>query len=350
VGESKTIQKLRDDCDNYDRTVQALKGLARELLWDDKQKCRVEDGRWFMGRRMHINAPPAPEGGKSKKKQVVTPDLVVQPDANFGYVVEAKASLPRDDDHRRRNLIQIFKYGEALQGWETIDERIKTHDVVLLVDHFHGKSACKAIEELRSNGLRSKAKLAVVRFGILERRENTLSLELECGELTSVDKVNKLLGPLAVPLGAIVCDPNFISVQLYDGEPPEPTLMKFIHESFMNHLSREELEFLRSQGEVELDVDVVKLRQLLSETIGPGHNGKRVPEIPKLVWVKRAMKRFVELGWAKGEDSEDKVFKYRVRKRRKEYEQFLKICARGIDRKSNSGLEDDQLDLEMETT
>ena len=289
------ISDIKVDCDNYDQTVQALKALAHELLWDDKNNKIIGNGSAYFGRRMDTSG----ENRISPNKKV-TPDLVVKLHEKYGVIAEAKITFPSDQRYRKETIIPIQKYDDNLIGWDTSDETIKVHDVILLVHLFHGKKTKNDIATLlKSKEISFKKKFSIITFAVVEQEQTFLNLDLIDGTLSDKDKSSKLEGNVAIKLEHIAANPHFSHIQLYDDRPPLPLLMGCIHEALLSALDRDQYLDLNETNRVEIEVDTKRLRKILSKNCGPGDGNPRTPEIPKLVWVRDAMGQFVKMGWAK---------------------------------------------------
>ncbi len=319
---AEVIQRLRVKCNNYDQTVQAIKALAHELLWDDNNKELVPGGTAFVGRRMDTS----PTNRVSPSDQV-TPDLVVRRTPIYGVVAEAKLALSSSAEQRRDTIVGVQKYDDDLRGWDTSDGLLKQHDVLMIVQHFHGKQVQEEIAALRKEGaLQFQRNFGLLCFAIVEEEQVWMSLELLEGSLADKGKTAKLSRRLPLALEHVAANPLLGAVTLYDAEPPYPLLMDRIHEAVLSELDGEEHLQLREEGLVEKRIQVRDLRGLLSDLFGPGQSTERVPEIPRASWVEKALRLFVKLGWSKriGEGR----YVYLVKNRRRPLEQFLKVCAR----------------------
>jgi hypothetical protein len=325
------LKRIAIDSDNYNKTVQALKALAHEILWDDRAQQTFSGGEAYFGRKMRTTA-----SNRISPNCQVTPDLVVMQSDEYGLVAEAKMSLPSNEEYRARELQQIAKYDDDLSGWDTVNGRLPRCDLALIVDHFIGEDVRGHVERLGdSGGLEVKRPLSVIAFALMVAAQGVqvISLKLLYGRLTDSTKHEKLARALQIKLEHVVGNPRFSGVRLYDHEPPAPLLMELIHETVNGDLTREERLVFREEGEVRKKVDVRELREQLSECYGPGEEAERVPEIPKSAWVREAMRRFVKLGWASKGD-ERNTFTYILKRRREPLRQFRELYAEELYKKA----------------
>jgi len=319
------ISQVRDECDNYIQTVQALKALANELLWDEEQERLVVDGKSYFGRKMDTS----PSNRISPDTQV-TPDLLVMRSENANYVVEAKLALSKDPAKREGKLIEVQKYDDDFRGWDGSEGCVASHDIIMLVRYFHGVNVRDQIAQLRDDKkMRFERNFAVITFHRVVETQTWMSLELLDGILRPKEKQNKLARrDKPIRLELLVGNPQFGHVKLYDAPPPAPLLMDQIHETILGTLPAEDNLQLMETGKVEREIDIGVLREMVSESFGPRDDDERTPDIPKQAWVRHAMVLFVKLGWAK--QVERSKYIYEVRQRRSPLDQFVKLCAREV--------------------
>jgi len=320
------IAQVRDECDNYNQTVQALKALANELLWDEAQQRLVADGKAYFGRKMDTSS-----ANRISPDAQVTPDLLVlrSQNANY-YVVEGKLALSKDPAKREAKLIEIQKYDDDFRGWDGSQGRVASHDIILLVRFFHGVNVRNQIAQLRADKkMMFERNFAVVTFHRVVETETWMSLELLDGILRPKEKQEKLARrDKPIRLDLLVANPQFGHVKLYDAPPPAPLLMDQIHETILATLPPEDNLQLMEEGKVEREMDLGVLRDMVSESFGPSGGDDRTPDIPKQDWVRHAMVLFAKLGWAKQVGRSKYV--YEVRQRRNPFDQFVKLRAREV--------------------
>ncbi|HOX36864.1 MAG TPA: hypothetical protein PL033_02655 [Candidatus Brocadiia bacterium] len=317
------IKAIRNEIDDYQQTVLALKATANEFMFDDEVGDLNREVKVRFGRRM-----------KKSSDKIVTPDLVVTRSSGYGIVGEAKLALPDTKEYQVKEILQIKEYDDDLSGWDTVDGRIQSHDIIQLVHHLRGPTVRQLVEEMQQKGeLILERNLAVVRFCTVAQRDTWLSLELCCGALQDKVKQAKLAKCLPIKYSLVAGNPHFASVKLYDACPPLPYLMVLIHETIVNELTQDKLLQLREEGRLWVELNVQDFRRKLSSFYGPGEEGEAVPEIPRANWIHNAMNQFVAMGWAKKHKDENDTYDYEVRKRRKLDEQFIRVYAKTMLRK-----------------
>lgn len=120
------IDRIRDEINNYEATVAALQAFIDFVARQDERD--MAHTPHSLGRKM--NTSPT---NVIQPNTEITPDAVVQRSDELGYVLEAKASLPRDQDAWQSDIDQLRKYDDHLTGWWTPTELIHESDVVSLI-------------------------------------------------------------------------------------------------------------------------------------------------------------------------------------------------------------------------
>ena len=322
---AKVIDDLRIESDNYIRTVQALKAMANELLWDDVSRKLTPNGNAYFGMRLATS----PKNRISPNNNV-TPDLVVSVPRKYNVLVEAKLALSADAVKRQAKLLDLQKYDDDLIGLSTPSGKSRNHDIILLVAFTHAINVKDDLNRLQTEKMLSfERNFALVRFMRMEEDKMWFVLELVLGCLKDKNKTDKLQRPLAIEMEHLVSNPRFGHIKLYDAEPPLPLLMQQIHELVFNSLTRKERLALRERTQVDITLSISKVRQQLAETCGPGITQvERIPDIPKSQWIRRALQAFIKLGWAEKHKQKRNTFIYHVKKRREPLGQFNKFCAK----------------------
>jgi len=320
---AQILESLKIEANNYMRTVQALKAVANELLWDDANRRLVLEGHAYFGRRLNTSS-----NNRISPTNQVTPDLVVSLPHKHNVVVEAKLALSGDPDKRKAKLIDAQKYDDDLTGFDTTVTETTDHDLVLLVDLTHAQDIKDHIVKLQeAEEIEFKKKFALIRFMQNVQYKTFFVLEMVFGSLTDQAKTDKLLKTVSIEMDLLVSNPRFGHVLFYDADPPLPFLMQQIHELVFNKLTREQILTLQEESQVDVTVTVRNIREDLADSCGPGsESGERTPDIPKSNWVNKAFQAFVRLGWAKRQKGN--AYIYCVRKRRKPLEQFYIFCAK----------------------
>ena len=319
------INELRKECDNYNRALEALKGLAHEMLWDTDLKACVADGKAFFGRRMHSS-----EANRIAPSRKLTPDLVGQRTATSGFIVELKASVPENAEHRQAKLEDVQKYDDDLLGWPTPTQKLDTHDLILLIDYPNSEVIKRDIERmLASKQMTSERPFALVYFNHTQRAEDTwLALHLISGQVSDSEKQQKLSRIQMMHPENIAANPIFGKVLIYDACPPLPLLMLRLYTAIVSNLSEEEGLRLRLEGQFQKTYRLSEMKSILADYCCPEQTDPRVPNVPQTAWLKAVVRLWEDMGWATKSDAQKGSFDIIIKKTRREpFEQFLRACA-----------------------
>lgn len=318
------IQRLRRECNDYEQTVLALKAVSHELCWGDQDRKLVPESKPCLGRRMDTSV-----SNRVSPQTTVTPDLVVS-FGDRGTLGEAKIALSNKPDLRERRFLDLQKYDDELHGWDAPDERVKGHDVVLIVHHSRGPAVAEQLDELTAaNKFKMSRSFGVISFVVNQQSQTFLALQLVSGKLDDPDKTRKLRFIVNLPLGYVAANPAFANVKLYDQRPPDPLLMQLVYETVQSGLSPEQCDRLNDEYEVPVEISLDELQSRIAVQHGPGAEKRhRTPEIPRKAWLADVVERFIDLKWASWSQSRSDTMRYVVKSRRRPFEQFLHLCAK----------------------
>lgn len=316
------IQRLRVECDNYDRSLSALKALTHELLWDAQQRQSLPDAVAHFGRRMHTSA-----ANRVSPLRKVTPDMVAQKSASQGVVIELKASLPADAAQKRAQIVSVLKYDDVLTGW---CDGQPVHDLVLLIDHGNSETGKdELLAAIAAGEFQCDRPFALVYFVHTNRADATwISLHLIHGNLSDAGKTATLRTICHISPEHIESNPKFGRVRLYDANPPLPLLMQRLYEAINSNVTDEESLRLRTEGTITKPLSLAQMKDLLCDYCCPKQTDPRVPNLPETKWLKKAIEKWVAIGWAEKSTAIPNAFDVTIKKSRREpFNQFLKICA-----------------------
>jgi hypothetical protein len=338
------IAQLRTECDNYDRALQALKALTHELLWDSANKVCTPDSVASFGRRMH--STPSNRVAPSRK---LTPDMVAQVGGGHSYVIELKASVPENEAHRRERLEEVQKYDDDLTGWLT---PTPSHDLLLLIDYANHITVKEDIEAMEGAGcFRCNRPFAIVSFTLQPRGEATwIMLQLVHGRLSNGSKHTTLHRICSIHPENLKANPLFGGVLLYDANPPLPLLLIRMYEAVNSNFTEEESLRLRTEGQVTKTYVLSELKEQIADYCCPLQTDQRVPKLPETAWIKRALKVWLDMGWAIKSPNVPGSYDIVVKKARRTqpFEQFLKVCSetdvKALKRREKEQLKQKKLD------
>jgi len=218
----QTVESIKNEVDNYIRTVQALKAVANELLFDDASRKLVSEGKAYFGRRLDTSS-----NNRISPNNQVTPDLVISLPLKQNVVVEAKLAMSGDTDLRKSKLIETQKYDDDLTGFDANVTKFIDHDIVLLVGFSHAKEIAEHIATLQKNReIEFKKKFALIGFIRNSERKTWFMLDLVSGCLTDQEKTKKLQHTINIDMDHLISNQHFGNIEFYDADPPLPLLMR----------------------------------------------------------------------------------------------------------------------------
>lgn len=241
----------------------------------------------------------------------VTPDLIVQMNDKYGIVGEVKIAFPENKEHWDDDFKQIQKYDDHLKGWITSDEYIESNDIVLLT-HLTKKTPCVdyITDKLSSKEIQFNRNFAVVAFSKNIRAEFFMFLEKAYGNISDSAMNESLRKGINMPLNRFM---PIYKIKFYDTEPPLPYLMCILWEEIIPQLANDEDLMIKKGHIIDIEVNCQKITEMLQEQFALRINhDDRQPDIPKKAWVKKALDKFEELGYAekKMNSNEDYVVRW----------------------------------------
>ncbi len=297
-GAASLADAVRRKIEDYRTTIQALQSFISVTNWDGEANQHRPDAHASFGRRMTRNSD---EDGAAPNN--VTPDAVVQRSLLLGYVVEAKKSLPANDDRpnvdRWRKIIdQLQKYDDELIGWWTQSEIIPTSNVVLLIHQTRLADFRAYLEELvRAGEVTFRHPISLVEFSRSYEVKEFIFLRKEWGQIEDRDVSRTLISGVSIPIEKLVS--SYGEKKFYDTKPMvvEHTMIILWQDLFT--AMRVGVDYSDQDKAWLLDVRVHELTLELQKLYGShGHQDREV-EYPKLDWVREALDTFVSIKLAR---------------------------------------------------
>lgn len=302
----KKIQKILEKIDNYEQTLLAIICFSHVLRWDDNINRYKSNSYSFIARKMDTS-----NDNPITPNEVVTPDLVVQLNNNHGIVTEAKKSFPKNRNFWNRNINQLLKYDDNLQGWKTNNELIPISDIVLLTHNKIKVNVSDYIEErINNNTLNFSRKFALLAFQRAQNRKIYLSLEKGFGHLSNSELDERFRVSVRVPLEKVI---PMSPIKFYDDKPKLPYIMDILWNNVFTQYPQLE-EFMESAGVriMIIRVNIHKITQQLKTQFTDYIEGdSRQPSLPKTKWIREAMDMFVKLNYANKIGNDEYIVKYK---------------------------------------
>ena len=304
----EAIKRIEEKVDNYNQTLEALVGFSHILRWNDEKADFKPNSYSFIARRMNTS-----EVNRIIPKNVVTPDLVIQLDENYGIVSEVKKSFPKDKELWIGNFNQLQKYDDELKGWKTSTEKIQNSDIILLTHYKIKVDVSDYIKKkISEKTLYFKRNFSAIAFHRTQEVNMYLNFEKFFGNLFDSVINERLRRIVGIPLKKIMPLSN---IKFYDDKPELSYILEILWNKIFSQYPKME-EFMESGGIkiISIEVNVDDLTQKLREQFSDYNEGDpRQPEIPKTKWIKEAMEMLENLKYAKKSDKDDKEYTVRYR-------------------------------------
>jgi len=315
------LRVLTNSVDNYFSTVVYTLAFAHEATRDQASDTMLPGASFRVGRRMSTS----PSNTVSPSTEV-TPDLLVQRTPTYGLVCEVKTNLPRYSDDevvvKRWNDMdaQLRKYDDNLVGWLTDNEKVKTSDVVLLVDMINGVDAADFIAKTRKERVGRRAPV-VVGTDRPQQGEMFVLLSRESGSLQDAALNEGLRRRRKIPFR--VLELQLAKLKFCDSPPPNPlyTVQVLWDHLFPSMSNPGNFDALKRA--YALKVTVKGLTRALQTYYGWVPRDRRDVGIPRSDWVKDALDFLVETGDAEAK-SRAAYMVYYARTKRDAIEKFAK--------------------------
>ncbi len=247
-----------------------------------------------------------------------------------GFVTEAKLGLPKDENLWDDDIVQMQKYDDDLAGWWTDSERIQQHDVVGLVPLNRAVRFADRLERgVKDGKWRFVRNVSVVGFIKETRVKEFMTVKQERGELSQHDLDRRLRESRAIPLEVLIIQGR----KFVDHPPPLPYLLQIMWDDLFTRYAADASN-ANSGDSVNLHVSVKKVTEDLQSYFGFESRGPRSPEIPRAVWVRKALDALVDFKIATSTGDGEYAIGYR-RTRGDTLRKFGKLCSQLEQRKLN---------------
>jgi hypothetical protein len=295
-------KEIRDKIDNYEQTILGILGFINFFLYDPDLKKKRDDVVVFQGRRF-VPSPGKSFNQNEEKVDYVTPDIGILLPSGNGILGEVKKSFPQDQEKWFKIFKQIQSYDDDLTGWPSGNEKVNSHDVVLLLHQSRGAAVRKFFESNKGKGIDIKRPFAIVEFNRSDERRPYLFFRNALGGISEKSVDIRLKDGVPVPMDVFV--KIYSTIKIYDDEPPLPYLMQLIWEHVVLSKAKKSgrLEKLRKNQKIDVEMEI----EFIIEELYRGFSFRmlydkesdRQPKIPKREWILRACKKFVEMEEAK---------------------------------------------------
>lgn len=302
----KEVQKHKDDIDDYYSSVLGLFAFAESACWDDEKRERTQGTQICIPRTM---TKILDDGDLN-----ITPDSVIQISNEYGVVAEMKKHF-NEFDHSC--FEQMEKYDDNLVGWWTENEKIDSHDLVLLTHYFSSTDAIDAFKSWCEGGNSFKRPFAIVEFTWSEGGQRYFSLKKIEGSISDSLHDEHLRKGKPIPEKIII--EGISNYKFYDADPPLIHMLQLIYDQTLTSFP-EESEFDPVDGKQYpvISVSIKEVRDKMHELFVPEQHTERQPKLPKKKWVKDALEMMVKIQIAEKDTQNPDRYKIMLKKRKKD--------------------------------
>lgn len=285
-----TATAIKNINDDYMNTIYAIMGFMNVYIFElkkDKFEVKV-----FQGRKLDRTTPLG---------NYVTPDIGILDSEFTGVIGEVKNNFPKDSKFWMEPFEQLLKYDDTLIGWPNSTEKVKTHDIVLLVHESRSRAVRDFYLKNKDVGIKFKSPFIIIEYGRSDQGKQFFKFRIEEGNLTNAKIHKKFYNQVQYPMEVFVRD--YSKVKIYDGEPHLSWMLLCIHQTMIDKATSEGL-FVKMKKNTKIAVKtsideiVSQLRENYSFKQLQGSYSSRQPEIPKREWVFRAVEKLIQIGEA----------------------------------------------------
>lgn len=302
MSDSEAIQNKIND---YKQTIHAIVGFMNFFRYDGTKKRIRDDVIVFQGRRFEPS-PGKSINQKSEKVKHVTPDIGILLPSKNGVIGEVKKSFPANQEFWFKSFKQLMSYDDDLIGWPTDDERVNSHDIVLILHQSRGSSVLEFYDTHKGKKIKIDRPFSIVEFNRSDETKPFYFFRRTFGNLSEKNIDEQLKYGISVPMQ--VFTDTYSEIKLCDYEPPLPYLLEiiWIHVVLQKASEGERFDKLRKNQKIEVNLEI----DTIIDELHKGFSFRRLfhkesirqPEIPKREWIIRACKKLVELNEAKWVD------------------------------------------------
>ena len=279
------------------------------------------------------------------KRDLCTPDLVVQLDTSKGIVGEAKLLVCQNvDDHWNKYIKQLKKYDADLIGWWTIDEKIENTSLAWITELSFSAQISEYFQtKIDSGEVKFQHPFAIIEFSKHQKAREFLFLRTRMGSMpSSMEKVFR--DGIDIALETLIVENR--EKKFYDAKPQDT---EYIMEILWQNIFTQEA-ITNQSGLVtynpndkiwRIPVNLDTLTTTLQKLYGSVGAQNREVEYPQNSWIRDALEKFVSIGFAE-KGQADKEYVILFKRLSRPMEKFVNL----IHKKKKKNLDDGkQLDL-----
>lgn len=287
-----TLKKVKENSEDYRTTILALQAIIGFLTWDKKNNRRIRGSKDSFGRKMDTSAK-----NQIAPNSTITPDAIIQKDISLGYIVEAKKSLPNNQEHWQKIVNQIKKYDDNLKGWWTDSELIGRICLILLLEISRSHSFKKYIEKKIERGEITPFTypFSIVEFSRSLELNAYLFIRKYWGKIEDKSTSERLENGEKIPILKLIG--SYGEKKFYDSPPEVEYIMVILWQDIFT-AKKYEVEYDENKKAYAFDVNIGELTKELQMLFGSKGNEHREISYPQYSWVRQAIEEFEKINLA----------------------------------------------------
>lgn len=286
-----SFEEVQRKVEEYQTTIMALCALCRIVNEELQIGENHLDFHSSCGRKMDTSS-----NNRVHPNNTATPDLVIQKGDDWGMVVEAKRSMPKNENDRWRDTVdQLIKYDDTLKGWWTNNEQIPSANLALLVDSDRSIEFSRYLDSLITNKTIESFQnpTSIIEFYRKQEVNQFLHIRKIWGVVEPQEFTQKLETGKSINVEVLVDKQKF-----YDQEPEivEYVMVLLWQNVFTELYRNSKFDDLTKVWLIEVDLD--KLTEELQKLYGNKSNEPRERTYPRKKWIQKALDAFILLNLA----------------------------------------------------
>jgi hypothetical protein len=323
-----SVDDIQRKVEEYETTIMALRAFCKIITDYHKSDDSSVVCHTSYGRRMSTSA-----NNRVHPSNTATPDAVIQIGDYWGMIVEAKRTMPKNNNDCWRDTVnQMRKYDDKLQGWWTANGELSLANVALLVDVDRSIDFSRYVQLLiDGNKVPSfQGPTAIIEFFKKQEVKQFLRVRQVWGRVEPQELAHKLESGKSIPVEGLIDGQRF-----YDEEPEavEYTMVLLWQTIFTERYFGTKFDETAKVWLIEVDLD--ELTEYLQKLYGHKSNEARERTFPRKKWIQKALEAFVLLNLAVRSGEKNKyIIKFRRLRGGDLFQRFYKH--RGMAKKKNA--------------
>ena len=283
-----SLEDVKNRIEDYRTTIHALEAFTSMVTWDSSSKQQIPGSRYSIGRRMETSS-----ANRISPNTAITPDTIIQRNPNLGYVVEAKKSLPQNNNDNWRDVIdQLLKYDDDLIGWWTENELISASCPVLLLHISRSADFCMYLDSLiKGQQVTFIKPVSIVEFDRSMQVKEFLFLRLIWGNIEDSTVLTGLRSGRQISIENVLANPSYGEKKFCDFQPiPEHTMTILWQDLFTE--MKQKVTYDQKAKAYPINVNIENLTVELQKLYGAVGIEPRQITYPRAEWVTRSSRLF----------------------------------------------------------